>query len=196
MTFHQPSLTSVTRAAFVALMLCTALSGCGQVRRALGYDKAPPDEFTVVARAPLSQPPDYTLHPPTPGAPRPQEGSQREQAKAILFSGSANASQTDAALYAGTSPGEQALLKRAGADKALPGIRKKVDEESTALVETDKSFSDEILFWQSKDQPGTEVDAAKESERLRKDRALGKPVTDGATPQITRKKKAWLEDLF
>ena len=54
----------------IALVLAAAaLSSCADARRALGYDKAPPDEFSVIARAPLSQPPDYNLRPPTPAPP-------------------------------------------------------------------------------------------------------------------------------
>lgn len=63
-----------------------ALSACGgDTRRALGLGKTPPDEFTVVKRAPLSLPPNYTLRPPEPGAPRPQEPSPTEQARQQVF---------------------------------------------------------------------------------------------------------------
>ena len=60
------------RVALVAVLASLTLSGCSDARRALGYDKSAPDEFAVVSRAPLSQPPDLTLRPPTPGAVRPQ----------------------------------------------------------------------------------------------------------------------------
>lgn len=182
------------RAATVAIIACLALSGCGETRRALGYDKAPPDEFTVVSRAPLSQPPDYSLRPPSPGAPRPQDGTTRDQAALILK----NSSNRNAAAvqFAGRSEGEQALLTKAGADKALPGIRKTVNEETTSLIEADKSFTDKILFWQDKPPPGEAVDPQKESERLRQNSAEGKPVTDGQTPQIVREQKGWLEGIF
>ncbi|HVI53306.1 MAG TPA: DUF3035 domain-containing protein [Candidatus Sulfotelmatobacter sp.] len=190
----QPEMTMLARAALVAMLACLALSGCGETRRALGYDKAPPDEFTVVSRAPLSQPPDYSLRPPTPGAPRPQDGSVRDQARQVLLSGTARS--TNSAMFAGRSPGEQTLLAKAGADKALPDIRKTVNEETTSLIEADKSFTDKILFWQDKPPPGEAVDAQQESDRLRQNSALGKPATDGETPQIVRTKKGWLEGIF
>jgi len=38
------------------------------------------DEFAVVTKAPLIMPPDYNLRPPRPGAARPQEQSERQQA--------------------------------------------------------------------------------------------------------------------
>ena len=51
------------RSIFV-LALCVLLPACAETRRALGFDKAPPDEFQVVQRAPLSVPPDFALRPP------------------------------------------------------------------------------------------------------------------------------------
>jgi hypothetical protein len=194
MTSSQPEMTMLARATVVAMLACLALSGCGETRRALGYDKAPPDEFTVVSRAPLSQPPDYALRPPDPGAPRPQDGGVRDQARQVLMNSTSNRSNTQQ--FAGRSPGEQVLLSKAGADKALPGIRKTVNEETTSMIEADKGFADKVLFWQDKPAPGEPVDATKESERLKENNALGKPATDGQTPQIERTKKGWLEGIF
>ncbi len=41
-----------------------ALSACSGVKKQLGLTKQSPDEFKVVARAPLSLPPDFSLRPP------------------------------------------------------------------------------------------------------------------------------------
>ena len=71
----------VIRVALLATGLCLGLSACSEVRRTLGYEKQPPDEFQVVQRAPLSLPPDYKLRPPTPGAVRPQERDPRDPAR-------------------------------------------------------------------------------------------------------------------
>ena len=65
-----------------------------------------------------------------------------------------------------------------------------------ALLEADKSFSDRIVFWRKADLPGTAVDPVKETQRLRENQALGKSVSDGETPQIQRRKRAWLEGVF
>jgi hypothetical protein len=186
------------RIAFVAVFVALAVSGCGETRRALGYDKAPPDEFEVISRAPLSQPPDFTLRPPTPGAPRPQEGTVRDQAKSVLVGGGmgSGASAAQTAPFADRSQGEQALLTKAGADHIEPDIRKKVNEETTSLIEADESFTDKILFWQKKPPPGEVVDAVKEAKRLQENASLGKPVSEGDTPQIIRRQKGWLEDIF
>lgn len=188
--------TKVGGAALLALLTAVSLSGCGETRRALGYDKAPPDEFTVISRAPLSQPPDFTMRPPTPGAPRPQEGSTRDQAKNILVPGSASVQNRLSGQFSNRTQGEQSLLAKANAQSADPEIRRKVNEENTALVEADKSFTDKLLFWQDKPPPGTVVDASKEQKRLQDNAATGQSVTAGDTPQIVRRQKGWLEGIF
>jgi hypothetical protein len=184
---------TVGRTVVIAAIAALSLSGCAETRRALGYDKAPPDEFAVVSRAPLSQPPDFALRPPDPGAARPQEGTTSDQAKAVLFGSQATAKT---AAFTDRSAGERFLLTKAGADKAQPDIRRKVNEDASALAEANQSFTDEILFWQKKAPPGDVVDAAKEAKRIEDDTALGKPVTEGDTPKITHRQKGWLEGIF
>ena len=62
-----------------------ALSACSNASRTLGLDPAPPDEFTVVSKAPLTIPPDFNLRPPKPGAARPQEQTPTTRAQAALL---------------------------------------------------------------------------------------------------------------
>ncbi|MCH1556317.1 MAG: DUF3035 domain-containing protein, partial [Pseudomonadales bacterium] len=62
----------MSRSPRVTLVLLTlaalTLSACGDsTKRALGLSRTSPDEFSVVPRAPLSQPPDFNLRPPRPG---------------------------------------------------------------------------------------------------------------------------------
>jgi hypothetical protein len=184
-------MTMVRLAAGVAVVAALSLTGCSEARRALGYDKAPPDEFAVVARAPLSQPPEFSLRPPMPGAPRPQEGTQRDQAKSFLVGGNSSGTSTSS-----RSEGELVLLSKAGADQIDPNIRRKVDEETTMLVQADDSFTDTILFWQTKPEPGEPLDATREAKRLRENASQGKAAGSGTSPQIIRREKGWLEDIF
>ena len=72
-------LLAVTCAASVVL-----LSGCSDFRRAIGMDRAGPDEFAVESRAPLTIPPEFDLRPPQPGAPRPQDANVAEKAKSAI----------------------------------------------------------------------------------------------------------------
>ena len=175
----------------VVLAGTLSLAGCEGAKRALGWERVSPDEFQVMQRAPLSQPPDYDLRPPMPGEARPQEGTTRDQAESLLTGkGMANVGTPQ------MSGGELGLLKEAGAAKVPPNIRAMVDQETTALVEADKSFTDELLFWRKKEKPGEVVDAAKEAKRLAQDAALGKPPTAGDTPTIVRRQKALFEGVF
>lgn len=57
------------------------LSGCTGFKQMIGLEQAPPDEFAVESRAPLTIPPDFSLRPPEPGAPRPQEASTATKAQ-------------------------------------------------------------------------------------------------------------------
>lgn len=189
-----PTSIRVLLAASVAVGAAIALSGCTDARKALGFEKAPPDEFQVVERAPLSMPPDFSLRPPAPGAVRPQEGNVRDQARAAL-TGRATATPISAQ---GRSTGDVALLKKAGAEQIQPDIRIMVNKETQAIAESDKSFTDKLVFWRKPDGPGAgeQLDATKEAQRLRENQALGRGIGDGDTPRIARRKKGMLEGIF
>ena len=171
-----------------------ALAGCSDVRRSIGLDRTSPDEFAVVSRAPLTIPPDLRLPAPRPGAPRPTEPSPQATAAAAVFGTPARTRAAAAAVP--TSPAEAVLLSKAGADRADPQIRTKVDQETTALIVADRRWIDSLLFWQKQEPPYTVVDPAKETQRLREAQAQGKPLNEGAVPTIERKRKAPLEGLF
>jgi hypothetical protein len=76
------------RALLAFPFLCSAaallVSGCTDLKRAIGLEKTSPDEFAVESRAPLEMPPDFDLRPPQPGASRPQEKSSDKQAKQLI----------------------------------------------------------------------------------------------------------------
>jgi len=61
-------------------------AGCGDARKAFGLSRNAPDEFQVYKRQPLSMPPDFSLRPPVPGAPRPQSEETKERAAEVLLS--------------------------------------------------------------------------------------------------------------
>jgi hypothetical protein len=177
----------------VALLL--ALSGCTQARQALGLNKQSPDEFQVVARAPLSLPPDYNLRPPMPGAPRPQEGTARDQAQTAVF----GTYQTGGLIGdppPGSSQGEAALLQSAGATGIDPNIRQLVDQETSDIIAQDQRFIDSLIFWRDPQPPGEVIDPAAEQQRLQENAALGKPVNEGDTPIIERRDRAIFEGIF
>ncbi len=185
----------------LAVGAIVSLTACEGVKEQFGLSKQSPDEFRVVARAPLSMPPDFALRPPEPGAVRPQEGTTAQQARKAVFRESDSKILSSTPVSASTtatqgrSAGEASFLKAAGADKADLDIRALVNEESNSLRE-DRGFLEALIFWRDRQEPGVIVDAEGESKRLRENSALGKDVTVGETPSIERREKALFEDLF
>lgn len=163
---------------FLAPLTVLALSACSDAQEQLGLTKDAPDEFQVVKRAPLELPPDYSLRPPRPGAPRPQEKAPIDQARQTVF----GAGQETA-----TAPttGEGALLHQAGARAADPDIRKRVDAETSELGDRNQATIDKILSLGGGGTPSASVvNAKEEAERLKKNAETGQPVTEGETPTI------------
>jgi len=173
-------------------LLC--LSGCGStdLSRTFGLTRDTPDEFEVTTRAPLSMPPDYTLRPPEPGAPRPQEMSAQRAAEAALVPQAALAPTTTTGPI---SPGEQALISAAG-PPAPANIRQEVDADNAA-ASSQRSLTDYLMFWRKPSPPpGVAVDPQKEAERLRDNAALGQSVNQGQTPIIQERPKSLMRRLF
>lgn len=184
-----------SRGLMATLVLAAALGlgACAETRKAIGWDKTTPDEFRVVSRAPLTLPPDFGLRPPAPGQARPQELQPQETARAAVF-GNQTAART---APAAGSPGEQTLVARMGATNVDPNIRDQIDRETAQLAEADRSFVDRLIFWQQRDPAqGQELDAQRESQRLREASATGRSAADGAVPTIRRRQRGWLEGLF
>jgi len=171
------------------------LTGCDDARRVMGLEKSPPDEFVIVSRAPLEVPPDFSLRPPKAGALRPQEATPTQKARQTVFR--AGGDQQQAQFDQGNrSQGEMALLKQVGQGSGDNAIRQQVDDETARQVAASRTFVDSLLFWKKPEEPGTVVDPQKETQRLRENVALGKPVTDGETPIIERKRKSLLDSIF
>ena len=178
-----PALTMAS----VALL---TLAGCsGDVSRTFGLTREAPDEFTVETRAPLSMPPDYTLTPPRPGAPRPQELTAQQAAESALA--------PDAVLSSNAGPdssGQQALVNQAG-PAAPSNIRSQIASEQS-LDQPRQSFTSRLMFWRSPPEPGAPLDPVAESQRLRENAALGQPATVGNTPIIQEKKSSSFLGIF
>ncbi|HBK06261.1 MAG TPA: DUF3035 domain-containing protein [Acetobacteraceae bacterium] len=167
------------------------LAGCSsdKLTRTFGLTRDAPDEYTVTTRAPLSMPPDYNLRPPTPGAPRPQEQSERQQAQEALVPQTALG-----APESGASAGQTALLQESG-PAAPSDIRRKIDSDANHADSSD-SFIDKLLYWRKPSTEQVQVDAQKESQRLRENAALGEGPDVGNTPIIQQKKEGWFTKLF
>src|ERR1044071_8347338 len=106
----------------VVFVLGLALMGCESVRQATGVAKLPPDEFTVLTKAPLILPPDCDLRPPQPGVASRNEPDADEAGRAALFP--LNAAAAAAALGTTYSDGEKLLLTKTNALNVDPNIRR------------------------------------------------------------------------
>lgn len=167
------------------------LAGCetSNLARTFGLTRDAPDEYTVTTRAPLSMPPDYNLRPPRPGASRPQEQSERQQAEETLAPQLALGVPS-----ADASAGQQALLRQSG-PSAPADIRNKVDQDAHSAA-NDDSFVDKLLYWRKPETKQVQVDASREAARIRENAALGQSPDTGPTPMIQPKKKGWFSSLF
>jgi len=103
----------------MSLISLLALSACGSSGL---FDRDRPDEFAVSRQAPLAIPPDFTLTPPKPGQPRPQDSASQRQTLEALFGGSQKRSGT-----------EGSIINRAG--DADAGIRSSVGDPKTFTVD-------------------------------------------------------------
>jgi hypothetical protein len=183
-------LMGFNRVAAAALLLAgAALSGCTSAREALGMSTVVPDEFRVVSKAPLVVPPDYSLRPPAPGEPRPQELQPESQARAALLGQRAAEERSE---------GEKLLATKAGADTADPMIRYVVDDQFGSIAHKDTGFANWVMFWRrgkpaappvtgSAEQAGADVpqpiDPALEAQRIEK-------LTGGRTVVIARESQS------
>ncbi|MGB3809648.1 MAG: DUF3035 domain-containing protein [Parvibaculum sp.] len=182
-------------AALGALSLSLGACGGDSLKDTLGYGKNAPDEFAVVTKAPLVIPPDFALRPPQPGAARPQEAAFEPSIAAARALTGENG--VPVASAAAGSAGEQTLLANTGGDEANPRIRQVVNSEMRTLVEKDKTFTDDVLFWQQKPAPDARtVDADAERRRIQQNEAQGKPVTEGETPSVAPQKPGFFSGLW
>ncbi len=151
------------------LMIVAAIgaTGCALQKKNQSLSAQIPDDFRVVARAPLEIPPDYGLRPPSPGEPRPQELIPESAAHAALIN-----TRPDPA----ASPGELALINKASGGREQDNLIKAViDDEQGDLTHKRKSFADLVMFWKPgdpqvaagrPDEVSTPIDPAAEAARI------------------------------
>lgn len=133
------------RMAAVAVILSAgfAVEGCTSIRQATGAVKQPPDEFTILTKAPLVLPPDYNLRPPQPGVASRNEVDPDQQAQAALFQPSA--AEQAAMLGSAYSDGEKLLLTKSNALTVDPNIRRMISTDA-GQEDQGPAFSQKVLY--------------------------------------------------
>jgi hypothetical protein len=177
------------------LMMCgaaglsLALSGCGDVRNAFGLgEKTVPNEFDVVANAPLAIPPDFNLRPPRPGASPTQGESPEARAKETIFRAGGDKGPVTGA-DTQMSAGENDILRAAGAESAPGDIRAVVNREAAESQPFNAGFVDRLVFWrQNKEAKKELLDPVKETARLEETSGTKTVATQfSAPPTVDRK---------
>lgn len=178
---RRPMAARYSRAALLAgaaalLAGCTYNSSKGSLGEQLGFAVPPPDEFMVIARAPLELPPDFDLPAPQPGVVSPRMPNPDAEARASLFGSPAAPRQESA-----PGAGEQALLSGAGATGVNDSIRADLEAEQERTGE--RQFGLTSLFGipipANLDEPDETLQSQEETERLREQGVL----TPTAPPQ-------------
>jgi hypothetical protein len=171
--------TELQRNFVIVAALALSVAGCSGVKESLGATKQSPDETAVTARAPLVVPATFSLKPPQPGAPRPQDANPGMQVQRIL----GGAPKSSAA-----TPGELELLAASGATQADPNVRQELRAEVVQQTRR-KSYADTVLFWRgSTIDNGTPLDAGEEAQRLAAEGTGARPAAQAApaTPVIEK----------
>lgn len=152
----------------------TGLSACEQFGNPIdiiGGNRAAPDEFQVLARAPLRMPAARALPEPRLGEPSPLEPDAQAAAVTALLGPDAAAGAAG-----GPSAGEEALLAAANASANQSEIRVQIAEENVRL-EDEKPYEPPTIFelFSGRADPALEdaIDPAAESRRLQ---AAGQPA--------------------
>lgn len=191
------------------LPMILALGACGgeSVKETLGLDHEAPDEFTVVSRPPLSVPKEFYLVPPSEGAAS-EFGMDASQSARQQLTGKATdandmtleeaqrgLADTAAPVVQSSSlgsPGESALLDKAGAHQADPEIRKKLygdaprTKDDSGILDTLRGNPDEEPV----------VNATEEAKRIQENKETGKPLNEGTPAIEDPKTKSVLERVF
>lgn len=144
-----------------------------------------PNEFLVVAKPPLTVPPEYNLRPPAPGQARPQELSPEAQARVAVFG-------IDFGQAA--SEGEKLFIRAAGGGATERTVRNQVDFDAAQVVRKNRNFADMILNWGGTPSEPL-IDPAAEAERLRAEAEALQTVTGGGKVVIQPKQTSKLPGL-
>jgi hypothetical protein len=189
----------------IATLLMLAACGRGTVQDALGMGKRSPDEFAVVSRAPLILPPDYGLRPPGSGESRPGVNTPSDRARATLTGeGSQQPGAPDQEVVSAAfdergdaaSSGERALVAQATTVPVDPEIRRRIAEENMQLAQVEQALFTRLVKWRQPQTLAVAIDPAAETERLRANRAEGKPPTEGDSPVITQRRQSVLQGFL
>jgi hypothetical protein len=172
---------------FLLYALCLSLTACNgsTLKQELGLEKTPPDEFSIITRAPLSLPAEYDLPAPRPGAARPQEASTSDVARTALLGQPVHTMKATSAASEGAAA--NALLVRVGAGAQNEDIRQMLDQEQQeedALAK--KKGIGGLILRREQETKGEKslIDATAEAKRVQETKKAGQ-VLSGTQARTT-----------
>jgi hypothetical protein len=182
-------------------LFITACSG-NDVKDTLGLSKDAPDEYRVVTRPPLSVPPAFELQPPAKPGEISTINTTDKQAKSLLTgkpveesnvfklkSENAPTPVKKSAVPAAKTTPEANFLQKAGAAQADPNVRAAIERDKIAARPAEEDGEERSWWnprgWFDAEPKDPQVAAQEEAERLKKNKAEGKPVTEGETPSTS-----------
>lgn len=184
----------------LALSLCAGfLVSCGSaanVRETLGLNRKAPDEFRVYSRPSLTVPPEFNLRAPGSASDAPTTLPAEAQARSVVL-GTAETNpdsiRVDTSVprvSAGALPSgaDAQFLQNAGAHTLNQNVRDQIQQDAESGV---KVKNDNYLINTTASSDPT-VDASKESERLKQNKAGNKSPVEGETPVVHEKGKGIL----
>lgn len=201
-----------------SILALTSCSGTS-VKDTLGIGRRAPDEFKVVSRPPLSVPPQFNLRPPSATASSPTAVRADKQAQSIIIGREDNnntfdlsKTNADTAITpvesenlpkTKTKPtnktsnsSESAFMKNIGTNQADPTVRNTLIEQNIAAEEK----REEAAWWdfssKKTEKKDPLVNAKGEAERISKNKAENKPITEGKTPETKDKDRGLLGELL
>jgi hypothetical protein len=198
---------------FVHLLMLLIVGACGDttVREELGLVRVPPDEFRVVARAPLTVPKEFFLYPPEEAIERNEGQNGGNAVKKAIFGDNTNddylshyqnedapATNVETAVEnVGASElpsnAEASLLQKMNVKAQSTDIRKILREDNDESTAKKDDLLEQLKQPIQTSEPI--IDPSKEQERLQTNKKAGKSVTEGKVPTVVEK-KTLLDRLF
>ncbi len=160
----------------IALCIVCVVSGCGEkIKRTLGIKRANPDEFTILAHAPLIIPEQFDLPPP--------------QRKHNVRNMDHSAGHYEHMFVADAATNYIAT----GGEHNVHGIREQIDSDNEP--EYEENFLKRKYLQIKSDKGYHIVDAKAEQERLEELRQRNKPINSSEV-KLIHKRSSWLKRML
>jgi hypothetical protein len=217
MKLTQTLITYSLTASMVVLSACSSTT----VKDTLGITRKAPDEFRVVSRPPLYVPPEFNLQPPTNGVESASVIPADKQAQKLVLSAGKTSKKSDdgevfnlkqggvdtAVIPVSSAPlskvgsekissSEQQFLKNIGAEKSDPKVRDALTQQVIEKQEKQEDASWWDIFSATREKKDPLVNSKEEAARIKANKGAGKPVTEGATPEVKDTDRGILRDWF